>query len=122
MDTHKIAEIEISILFSIRVHLCSSVAKFFLLRGRVVHAVWIRCANPVAAATAAWGMGKSPLRCAAMGFSSGSLSFRRFAVLGESPEAVDQEMLDTLATHALRERDLGVPEEEEYGFSGGRHV
>jgi hypothetical protein len=57
-----------------------------------------------------------------MGFSSGSISFRRFAVLGESPEAVEQQILDTLADHALRERDLGVPEEEEYGWSGGRHV
>src|SRR6266550_3126471 len=50
-----------------------------------------------------------------MGFASGSISFRRFA-------AVSREMLELLETHALRERDLGVPEEEEYGWSGGRHV
>src|SRR3954463_13169083 len=57
-----------------------------------------------------------------MGFAAGSLSFRRFAVVGESPAAIDQGMLDALADSALRERDLGVPDEEEYGWSGGRHV
>src|SRR5690242_17018967 len=57
-----------------------------------------------------------------MGFSAGSLSFRRFAVIGESPSVVDQDLLDTLAEHALRVRELGVPEEEEYGWNGGRHV
>lgn len=57
-----------------------------------------------------------------MGFASGSISFRRFAVVGQAPASVDQDMLELLETHALRERDLGVPEEEEYGWSGGRHV
>jgi hypothetical protein len=57
-----------------------------------------------------------------MGFASGSVSFRRFAVVGESPEQVDQEMLDKLASHALRPSDVGAPEEIEYGWSGGRHV
>jgi hypothetical protein len=57
-----------------------------------------------------------------MPFDSGSVTFRRFQVMGKSPEAVDQDMLDKLAEHALKERDLGVPDEEEYGWSGGRHV
>jgi hypothetical protein len=57
-----------------------------------------------------------------MGFSSGLISFRRYIVAGAAPEAIDQAMLDKLDEHALRPRDLGVPEEVEYGWSGGRHV
>ncbi|HSV16551.1 MAG TPA: hypothetical protein VLI90_19970, partial [Tepidisphaeraceae bacterium] len=57
-----------------------------------------------------------------MGFASGSVSFRRFAVVGKSPATVDQDMLDKLAEHALRPQEVGVPEEIEYGWSGGRHV
>ncbi len=57
-----------------------------------------------------------------MGFDSGSVSFRRFAVVGSQPEAIDEELLEKLAEHALRPSELGVPEEEEYGWSGGRHV
>src|SRR6187399_132951 len=57
-----------------------------------------------------------------MPFASGSITFRRFAVMGKSPKAIDQDLLDKLAEHALKERDLGVPEEEEYGWNGGRHV
>jgi hypothetical protein len=57
-----------------------------------------------------------------MPFASGSITFRRFLVMGKSPNAVDQDLLDKLAEHALKERDLGVPDEEEYGWSGGRHI
>src|SRR5687767_2113227 len=57
-----------------------------------------------------------------MPFASGSVTFRRFLVMGKSPNAIDQDLLDKLAEHALKERDLGVPDEEEYGWSGGRHV
>ena len=57
-----------------------------------------------------------------MGFASGSISFRRFAVMGGQPEAIDQNLLDKLSEHALRASELGVPEETEYGWSGGRHV
>jgi hypothetical protein len=58
-----------------------------------------------------------------MGFASGSVSFRRFRVVGKShPKAVDQALLDKLAEHVLRPQELGVPEEAEYGWSGGRHV
>ena len=34
-----------------------------------------------------------------MGFATGSVSFRRFAVVGKSPSTVDQDMLDKLAEH-----------------------
>src|SRR3954453_4935877 len=57
-----------------------------------------------------------------MGFASGSVSFRRFAVVGKQPSSVDQDLLDKLAEHALHPQEIGVPEEIEYGWSGGRHV
>jgi hypothetical protein len=58
----------------------------------------------------------------AMGFDSGTISCRRFAVVGEGPASVDQNVLDMLAANALRPGDIGLPEEVEYGWSGGRHV
>jgi hypothetical protein len=57
-----------------------------------------------------------------MGFASGSVSFRRFAVVGKQPKSIEQDLLDKLAEHALRPTEMGVPEEIEYGWSGGRHV
>jgi hypothetical protein len=57
-----------------------------------------------------------------MGFASGSLSFRRFAVVGKAPAVPDQALLDKLAEHVLKPGEVGVPEEVEYGWSGGRHV
>src|SRR5207248_1551880 len=60
-----------------------------------------------------------------MGLASGSLSFRRFEVLGKAkdmPKLVEQELLDQLATHALKPGEFGGAEEIEYGWSGGRHI
>ncbi len=57
-----------------------------------------------------------------MGFSGGSVSFRRFAVLGNGPARIEQDVLEKLSEHALRPTELGVPEDVEYGWSGGRHV
>ncbi|HEY8748502.1 MAG TPA: hypothetical protein VIM11_11040, partial [Tepidisphaeraceae bacterium] len=57
-----------------------------------------------------------------MGFASGSVSFRRFAVVGKGPQAVDEKMLERLSKNALRPTEMGAPEEVEYGWSGGRHV
>ena len=59
---------------------------------------------------------------ARMGFASGSVSFRRFAVVGDSPAQIDQDLLEKLSENALRPGELGVPEDTEYGWSGGRHV
>ena len=56
-----------------------------------------------------------------MGFASGSVSFRRYAVVGEAPTSVDQALLDKLAEHALKPGEFGA-EEVEYGWGGGRHV
>lgn len=57
-----------------------------------------------------------------MGFPSGSVSFRRFAVVGKTPTAPEQSLLDKLSEHALRPTEMGVPEEVEYGWCGGQHV
>src|SRR5690554_1225744 len=57
-----------------------------------------------------------------MGFASGSISYRRLAVIGQHSTRVEQPMLERLQTHALREQDLGVPQEVDYGWSGGRHI
>jgi hypothetical protein len=57
-----------------------------------------------------------------MGFESGSISFRRFAVVGSQPDAIDQALLDKLSENTLRPPDVGAPQDIEYGFSGGRHI
>jgi hypothetical protein len=57
-----------------------------------------------------------------MGFDSGTVSFRKFAVVGTSPKSVDQELLDAMSAQALRPTEMGVPEDVEYGWSGGRHI
>lgn len=57
-----------------------------------------------------------------MGFGSGSISFRRFAVVGDAPGTPGQELLDRLAAQALKVGEFGAAEEAEYGWGGGRHV
>jgi hypothetical protein len=57
-----------------------------------------------------------------MGFSSGSVSIRRFAVVGDSPDTIDEALLNKLSENALRPNELGIPDEIEYGWSGGRHI
>jgi len=57
-----------------------------------------------------------------MSFASGSVSFRRFVVVGKAPKTVDQKILDKLDELALRPGELGMPDEVEYGWCGGRHV
>lgn len=57
-----------------------------------------------------------------MGFDSGSVSFARFAVSGQGPAAIDEALLAKLAEHTLRPAEFGRPEEQEFGWCGGRHV
>src|SRR2546423_3696495 len=60
-----------------------------------------------------------------MGFSSGSVSFRRYAVVGSAkdmPEIADEKLLDKLAEHSLKPGEFGGVEDVEYGWSGGRHI
>src|SRR4051794_374871 len=59
---------------------------------------------------------------ALMAFASGSVTYGRFAVVGESPGEVDEALLEKLAEFALRPQETGVPEESEYGWCGGRHI
>ncbi|HEY0009746.1 MAG TPA: hypothetical protein VGB55_13540, partial [Tepidisphaeraceae bacterium] len=57
-----------------------------------------------------------------MGFDSGSMSFQRYAVVGNAPKMPDEEVLKKIDANALRPSDLGQPEEVEYGWAGTRHV
>jgi hypothetical protein len=57
-----------------------------------------------------------------MGFDSGTIAFKRYVVTGNAPGMVDETLLDKLAGHALKEQDLGLPPEIEWGWCGGRHV
>lgn len=57
-----------------------------------------------------------------MPFTSGSVSFRRFRVIGSSPTQVSQEHIDALKSQAFTPTEFGVPPATEYGWVGGRHV
>ncbi len=57
-----------------------------------------------------------------MAFDSGSVSFRRFAVVGEAPAAPDEALIDKLSANAIQTTEMGIPEETEFGWSGGRHI
>jgi len=57
-----------------------------------------------------------------MGFASGSVSFKRFSVVGDHPASIEGSILDKLAANALKPTEMGIPEEVEYGWAGGRHV
>jgi hypothetical protein len=60
-----------------------------------------------------------------MGFASGSVSFRRYAVLGKAkdmPKLADEALLEKLAEHVLKPGEFGGVEDVEYGWSGGRHI
>lgn len=57
-----------------------------------------------------------------MAFDSGTMSFRRFAVIGSAPGTPDEKTLERFERHALREREHEASAEIEWGWSGGRHV
>ena len=57
-----------------------------------------------------------------MGFDSGSISFRRFVVVGQQPAMPTEELLQKLDAHALRVQDDVVPDELQYGWVGSRHI
>lgn len=57
-----------------------------------------------------------------MGFASGSVSCRRFAVEGRQRFTPSEALLEQLSQHLLRPTELGAPAEVEYGWSGGRHL
>src|SRR4051794_16325199 len=59
-----------------------------------------------------------------MPFDSGSVTFRRFAVVGnKQPKQFEQDHLDALHEFAIKEKDIQTtPEEVEYGWCAGRHI
>jgi hypothetical protein len=57
-----------------------------------------------------------------MGFASGPVTMRRFAVVGDQPKSIDQSLLDALASHKLAPAEDETPADVEYGWCGGRHV
>ena len=56
-----------------------------------------------------------------MGFASGSVSFRRFLVVGKQPKSFDQALLDKLADGALKPSEFGVPARN-FGAQDTSHV
>jgi hypothetical protein len=57
-----------------------------------------------------------------MGFSTGSVSMRRFAISGDLPKTIDDSLIEALDRHKLAPSDDDSAAEIEYGWSGGRHV
>jgi hypothetical protein len=57
-----------------------------------------------------------------MGFASGSVTFRRYKILGDHPDEITDKILKRLAEFTLQVGEYGVPDEVEYGWSGGRHL
>src|SRR5512143_3611034 len=57
-----------------------------------------------------------------MGFASGAIAFRRFAVIGQQPTSPGQDLLDKLHEYRLQLGEYSVPDEIEYGWCGGRHI
>ena len=60
-----------------------------------------------------------------MGFAQGSVSFKRFAVIGKAkdmPREVSEELLEKLMANTLTPAEFGGTDDTEYGWCGGRHV
>ncbi len=55
-------------------------------------------------------------------FAAGAFTFRRFAVIGDAAKMPGQEHLDRLTEFKLESSESSVPDETEYGWSGGRHM
>ncbi len=57
-----------------------------------------------------------------MPFNAGSISFTRYAVVGDAPAMADEALLQKFTDNRLLESDMGLPNDIEYGWCGGRHV
>lgn len=84
---------------------------FFERRGHCSRTLFFGCPNAVARYLARL-----------MGFDSGSMSFVRYAVIGNTPKLPDEALLEKFSAHALRPSDIGVPEDVEWGWVGPRHI
>ena len=56
-----------------------------------------------------------------MGYDTGSISCQRYAVTGDAPDAADEGLLARLKEASITD-GVGLPDEVEVGFCGGRHV
>ena len=50
------------------------------------------------------------------------MSFQRYAVVGQSPKAPDEELLQKFADGALKPTEIGLPLDVEYGWVGPQHI
>lgn len=57
-----------------------------------------------------------------MPYSSGRLTFCRFAVTGDAPTCADETAIAILNEHAFKETQIGAPDEVEAGFVTGEHI
>ncbi|MEX0775921.1 MAG: hypothetical protein WD042_09445 [Phycisphaeraceae bacterium] len=57
-----------------------------------------------------------------MSFQSGRVSFCRFAVSGDAPASISQELLDQLSANAYTDSSIGAPGEIESGWITGDHL
>ena len=57
-----------------------------------------------------------------MGFAAGSVSYSRFAIVGEHPRDIEQSILDKLSEFTLENGEYAIPEDVEYGWCGSRHI
>ncbi|MCS7032850.1 MAG: hypothetical protein NZ561_02520, partial [Phycisphaerae bacterium] len=57
-----------------------------------------------------------------MPFDSGVVAFRRYTVVGQGPLQFEQAHLDAVMEHSIRPAEPSLPEEADYGWTGGRHV
>ena len=58
-----------------------------------------------------------------MSYNSGTLSFTRYTLRSDTPQSIDpQVLLEKAAKHQFVEHDLGVPEENSYGWVGPQHI
>jgi hypothetical protein len=57
-----------------------------------------------------------------MAFDSGTISYQKFAVTGDAPRSISEDLLEKLEEFALQPRESRSAEEVEYGWCGLRHV
>lgn len=57
-----------------------------------------------------------------MPFLNGTVTYARFAVTGDSPELLDQSIIDAMAANPARPTPIGVPIGPEAGWTAGRHI
>ena len=57
-----------------------------------------------------------------MPFRNGAISYARFKVVGDTPNAPTAEMIESMRSCVVQPPSVGVPPETQAGFCAGRHV